>query len=83
MHLPEGAQSIVIPGHMAVWGSEAGMAQRLRERASEDFGEVMAPPLLTGDDSTASMRWALSTVARAAQEPAGLSLVEHSARSVH
>jgi alkanesulfonate monooxygenase SsuD/methylene tetrahydromethanopterin reductase-like flavin-dependent oxidoreductase (luciferase family) len=52
---------------LVVWGSEAEVAQRLRQRAAEDFGEVMALPLLTGDDRAASMRRTLAAIARASQ----------------
>lgn len=50
---------------LVIWGSEAVVAERLRQRAAEGFGEVMALPLLTGDDRAASMRRSLAAIARA------------------
>src|SRR5579885_2325875 len=50
---------------LVVYGSEAEVARRLRERAAEGFGEVMAMPIIAGDDREASFRRGLTAIARA------------------
>jgi F420-dependent oxidoreductase-like protein len=51
---------------LVVYGSEAQVAQVLRQRAAAIAGEVMAMPLITGDDRAGSIRRSLAAVARAA-----------------
>ena len=51
---------------LVVWGSEAEVAERLRQRAAERFGEVMALPLIVGDDRMGGIRRSLAAIARAA-----------------
>ena len=41
------------------------MAERLRQRAAEGFGEVMALPLIVEDDRTGSIQRSLAAIARA------------------
>ena len=50
---------------LVISGSEAEVARRLRERAAEGFGEVMAMPIIAGDDREASFRRGLTAIARA------------------
>ncbi len=52
---------------LVVWGSEAEVAAKLRERAAAGFGEVMAMPLIAGDDRTGSVARTLAAIARANQ----------------
>lgn len=52
---------------LVVWGSEATVATKLRERAMTGFGEVMALPLIIGDDRTGSTQRSMAAIARANQ----------------
>ncbi len=52
---------------LVVYGSEAEVARRLRERAAEGFGEVMAMPLITGEDRDQAFRRSMAAIARANQ----------------
>jgi hypothetical protein len=51
---------------LVVYGSETEVADRLRERAAEGFGEVMAMPLIVGEDRAGSIERAYAAIARAA-----------------
>ena len=51
---------------LVIYGSEAEVAERLEQRAAEGFGEVMAMPLVTGEDRAGSIRRAYAAIARAA-----------------
>ena len=53
---------------LVIFGTEAAVAERLRERAAEGFGEVMAMPLTAEGDEAASLSRALAAIARAAQQ---------------
>jgi hypothetical protein len=50
-----------------IYGSEAEVAERLAERAAQGFGEVMAMPLIAGDDRAGSIRSAFAAVGAAAR----------------
>jgi F420-dependent oxidoreductase-like protein len=50
---------------LVIYGNEAEVARRLKERAAEGFGEVMAMPIITGDDRDAAFRRAMAAIARA------------------
>src|SRR5579883_482911 len=52
---------------LVISGSEADVARRLRERAAEGFGEVMAMPLITGEDRDQAFRRSMAAIARANQ----------------
>ncbi|MGD9890889.1 MAG: LLM class flavin-dependent oxidoreductase [Dehalococcoidia bacterium] len=52
---------------LVIYGTEAEVAERLAERAAQGFGEVMALPLLTGDDRAGSTRAAYAAVGAAAR----------------
>jgi alkanesulfonate monooxygenase SsuD/methylene tetrahydromethanopterin reductase-like flavin-dependent oxidoreductase (luciferase family) len=56
---------------LVVYGSEAEVAERLAERAAAGFGEVMAMPLIAGDDRTGSIERSYAAIAAAAQRAAG------------
>jgi alkanesulfonate monooxygenase SsuD/methylene tetrahydromethanopterin reductase-like flavin-dependent oxidoreductase (luciferase family) len=58
------SQSLV--DDLVIYGSEAEVADRLRERAAEGFGEVMAMPLVVGEDRAGSTERAYAAIARAA-----------------
>lgn len=51
---------------LVIHGSEARVAEGLARRAAEGFGEVMALPLIAGDDREGSIRRSLAAIARAA-----------------
>jgi alkanesulfonate monooxygenase SsuD/methylene tetrahydromethanopterin reductase-like flavin-dependent oxidoreductase (luciferase family) len=51
---------------LVIHGTEAQVAEGLARRAAEGFGEVMALPLIAGDDREGSIRRSLAAVARAA-----------------
>jgi F420-dependent oxidoreductase-like protein len=57
------SQSLV--DDLVIYGSEAEVAERLAERAAEGFGEVMAMPLIAGDDRAGSIRAAFAAVGAA------------------
>jgi alkanesulfonate monooxygenase SsuD/methylene tetrahydromethanopterin reductase-like flavin-dependent oxidoreductase (luciferase family) len=52
---------------LVIYGTEATVARRLRERADAGFGEVMAMPLLPEGDEAASLPRAFAAIARAAR----------------
>src|SRR5262249_1915071 len=52
---------------LVIYGSEAEVALKLRQRAAEGFGEVMAMPLIVGEDRAGSIDRSLNAIARAAQ----------------
>jgi F420-dependent oxidoreductase-like protein len=57
------SQSLV--DDLVIYGSESQVAERLAERAAQGFGEVMAMPIIAGDDRAASIRSAYAAVAAA------------------
>jgi alkanesulfonate monooxygenase SsuD/methylene tetrahydromethanopterin reductase-like flavin-dependent oxidoreductase (luciferase family) len=57
------SQSLV--DDLVVSGSEAAVAERLRQRAAEGFGEVMVLPLVAGEDRAGSIDRTLAAVALA------------------
>jgi alkanesulfonate monooxygenase SsuD/methylene tetrahydromethanopterin reductase-like flavin-dependent oxidoreductase (luciferase family) len=59
------SQSLV--DDLVIYGSEAKVAQKLRRRAAEGFGEVMAMPLIVGEDRAGSIDRSLNAIAQAAQ----------------
>jgi alkanesulfonate monooxygenase SsuD/methylene tetrahydromethanopterin reductase-like flavin-dependent oxidoreductase (luciferase family) len=65
---PEAAEGLsqALVDDLVIHGSEAAVAGRLRERANQGFGEVMALPIIVGDDREGSLRRSLAAVARAA-----------------
>jgi F420-dependent oxidoreductase-like protein len=52
---------------LVISGTEAQVAERLAERAAQGFGEVMAMPLVAGDDRAGSIRSAYAAVGAAAR----------------
>lgn len=64
---PEAADGLsqALVDDLVVYGSEAEVAGRLRQRAAAGFGEVMVLPLVAGEDRAGSMDRSLSAVARA------------------
>jgi len=58
------SQSLV--DDLVIYGSEEQVAEGLRRRAAEGFGEVMAMPLIVGEDRTGSIARCFAAVARAA-----------------
>lgn len=58
------SQSLV--DDLVIYGSESQVAERLAERAAQGFGEVMAMPLIAGDDRAGSIQRAYAAVAAAA-----------------
>lgn len=58
------SQSLV--DDLVIYGDEVTVAERLRERAAEGFGEVMAMPLIVGEDRQGSIERAFAAVGRAA-----------------
>ena len=55
---------------LVAYGSEEQVAERLRELLSMGMGELLAMPLITGDDREASLRRSFAAVARAARDAA-------------
>ena len=51
---------------LVIYGSEAEVGERLAERAAQGFGEVMALPLIVGEDRAGSIRRSFAAVADAA-----------------
>jgi|GEM_PF-20372 len=51
---------------LVIYGSEAEVAEKLAARAAVGFGEVMAMPLIVGDDRDGSMQRTFAAIARAA-----------------
>lgn len=56
---------------LVIYGSEEEVAARLAKRAAEGFGEVMAMPLIAGDDREGSIRRSLAAIGAAARRSAG------------
>ena len=50
---------------LVIYGSEAEVARRLKERAAAGFGEVMAMPIVSGDDRDVAVRRGMAAIARA------------------
>ena len=66
---PDAAEGLnaALVDDLVIYGDEATVAERLAQRAAEGFGEVMAMPLIVGDDRAGSVQRTLAAIARAAQ----------------
>lgn len=66
---PDAAEGLsqALVDELVIHGSEAEVAAQLRQRAAAGFGEVMAMPLIVGDDRSGSIERAYAAIARATQ----------------